>query len=313
MDKPCLVGVDVSKDTLDIAWSDGRAESIANEAKAIEDFVARVKAASASQVVMEATGGYERTVLLMLSRAGVPAVAVNPRQVRDFAKAMGRLAKTDRIDARILCEFAERMKPEVRVVPDEQLMELEAIVQRRQQLVEMLAAEKNRQKQASSRIVARSIQQNIAFLSKQLSDVDEDLDSRLKKTPIWQAKADLLTTVPGVGRVTALRLCASLPELGTLDRKQIAALVGIAPLNRDSGQHQGKRQCWGGRAAVRTALYLATLTARKYEPSLKAFHTRLIAAGKAKKVALIACARKLLVTLNAMVRQQSAWQRLEAA
>ncbi len=186
-------------------------------------------------------------------------------------------------------------------------MELEALLQRRQQLVEMLVAEKNRLRQAQSKQVRNSLHKNITFLTKQLKDVDDDLNDRLKKTPIWQAKVELLEQVPGVGRVTALKLCGSLPELGALDRKQVAALVGLAPLNRDSGQFQGQRACWGGRADVRTALYMATLSASRSNPVVRATYQRLVAAGKAKKVALIACARKLLTILNAIMRDQSAW------
>jgi transposase len=308
-----FIGIDVSKERLDVCWSDGAAEQVPNEPAALEAFAKRVAAASTTLVVMEATGGYEQLALLTIHRARVPVVAVNPRQVRDFAKALGRLAKTDRIDARVLCEFAQRMRPEVREIPDDEILALDALLQRRHQLIEMITAEKNRLRQARAKRIQSSIQQTVQFLSKELKKLDADLDDRMRKTSLWKAKVELLTSVPGVGRVTAMKLVAALPELGKLDRKRVAALVGVAPLNRDSGHFEGKRSCWGGRADVRAALYMAALVASKHNPVLRATFHRLVAAGKAKKSALVACMRKLLVILNAIARAQQPWRPSPAA
>jgi transposase len=313
MSEPSFIGIDVSKGNLDVCWSDGRVEQVINAPAEITAFAERVKSAGVSLVVMEATGGYEQLALLTLYRSGVPAVAVNPRQVRDFAKALGQLAKTDRIDARILCEFAERVRPEVRIVPEDDVLELDALLQRRRQLIEMLTAEKNRLQQAHATRIRANIQENIHFLSKQLKKLNVDLDDRMNRTPIWKAKIDLLTSVPGVGRVLAMKLLASLPELGKLDRKKIAALVGVAPLNQDSGKHQGKRSCWGGRADVRATLYMAAMVGSRSNPVLRSLYNRLVTAGKAKKSALVACMRKLIVILNAMAHSQVPWRILPAA
>ncbi len=307
MNEPSFIGIDVSKDKLDVCWSDGRVEQVVNAPEELQAFSERIGTAGVSLVVMEASGGYEQLALLTIYRSGVPAVAVNPRQVRDFAKALGRLAKTDRIDAQVLCDFAQRIRPEVRIVPEDELLELDALLQRRRQLVEMLSAEKNRLQQAHAKPIRSNIQENIHFLSKQLKKLDIDLDDRMNHTPIWKAQVDLLTSVPGVGRVTAMKLFAGLPELGKLDRKEIAALVGVAPLNHDSGQHHGKRSCWGGRADIRAVLYMAALVGSKHNPVLRNLYQRLLAAGKAKKSALVACMRKLIVILNAIARTQVPW------
>jgi transposase len=307
MSEAMVVGIDVSKATLDVRWSDGRVEQVANDDEPIAVFVEQVRAAAPRLVVMEASGGYERLVLVALYRAGVPAVAVNPRQVRDFAKALGRLAKTDQIDASTLCEFAARMRPEVRAVPDAAAQELEALVHRRHQLVQMLVAEKNRLKQRPTDAVRRSLETHIAWLSKQLDKTNGDLDKAIKLSPLWREKVELLESVPGVGRTTALVLTASLPELGHLNRKEIAALVGVAPLNRDSGQHQGKRSCWGGRGDVRASLYMAALVGVRHNPILRAMYAALRGRGKLAKVALVACMRRLLTILNAMARSGIPW------
>jgi transposase len=261
---------------------------------------------------MEATGGLEQIALITLYRAGVPTVAVNPRQVRDFAKALGRLAKTDEIDARVLCDFAQRIRPEVRAIPDDAVLELDEMLRRRQQVIEMIVMEKNRLRLATKKPIRRSLQENIHFLSKQLKRLDGDIDDRMNNTPVWKAQVKLLSSVPGVGRVTAQKLAIALPELGRLDRKQIASLVGVAPLNCDSGQHQGKRSCWGGRADVRAVVYMAALVGSRFNPILRSLYRRLLTAGKAKKVALVACMRKLIVMLNAIARDQTPWRALPA-
>ena len=308
MNEPLFVGVDVSKERLDVCWSDGGTEEIPNEPEGVRALASRAVERGVALVVMEATGGYEQLALLTIYRAGAPVVAVNPRQVRDFAKAMGRLAKNDRIDAAVLCEFARRMKPEPRAIPEDEVIELDALLRRRAQLIEILTAEKNRLKQAVAKPIRANIQQHVHFLSKQLKKLDIDLDDRMGKTPLWKAHVELLTSVPGVGRVTAMKLFAALPELGKLDRKQIAALVGVAPLARDSGKYEGKRSCWGGRADVRASLYMAALVGTRYNPVLRSVFHRLVAAGKAKKTALVACMRKLIVILNAIVRTQLPWR-----
>lgn len=311
-DDSLFLGIDVSKDHLDLAWSDGRVERIPNQADAVADLARRAVASGVALAVMEATGGLEQIALVTLYRAGVPAVAVNPRQVRDFAKALGKLAKTDRIDARVLCDFAQRIRPEVRAIPDDAVLELDEMLRRRHQVIEMITMEKNRLRLATKKAIRRSLQENIHFLSKQLKKLDADIDDRMNNTPIWKAQVELLSSVPGVGRVTAQKLAIAMPELGRLDRKQIASLVGVAPLNCDSGQQQGKRSCWGGRADVRAALYMAALVGSRFNPILRSLYRRLLAAGKAKKVALIACMRKLIVILNAIARDQTPWRALSA-
>lgn len=302
------IGIDVSKDKLDVAWSDSREEVVANEVAAIDGLAVRMAKEQVALVVMEATGGYERNALLSLSRAGVPAVAVNPRQVRDFAKAMGRLAKTDRIDAQVLCLFAERVQPATRPIPDEQLVMLQELVARRTQLVEMKIAEENRLGHVHSKAARKSLESHIAWLKKRISKSEDDIDGFLEEHGRWNAKLSLLESVPGVGRVTAAALVAFLPELGQLDRKKLAALVGVAPLNNDSGQSLGTRHCWGGRSRVRSALYMATLACLRHNAVIREKYASLRAIGKQPKVALIACVRKLLTTLNAMVRADQPWR-----
>jgi transposase len=306
------VGIDVSKAKLDVAWSDGRHEVIPNTGSAVAELGARMASAAVALAVMEASGGYEREALAGLTRAGVAAVAVNPTQVRRFAQAMGRLAKTDKLDAKLLCDFAERVRPEVRPVADDELAQLQELVSRRSQLIEMKTAEENRLQQARSAVAKKSIASHIKWLAKRIEDADDDISGLLKKNSRWDAKLALLESVPGVGRVTAASLIALLPELGTIDRKQIAALVGIAPMNRDSGTVEGKRQCWGGRARVRAALYMAALTGIRFNPLLKAKYDQLIAAGKAPKVGIIACAHKLLTILNAMMLNNESWREAKA-
>jgi transposase len=303
------IGIDVSKARLDVAWSDGREDRVANEEAAVASFAQQVQRAKVKLVVMEASGGYERLVLAALREVGVSTVAVNPRQVRDFAKAMGRLAKTDRIDASVLCEFALRIQPEVRKARDPLSIELTELVSRRRQLVEMISAETARLKQTprSRTAIRASIEAVRTLLRKQLRLIDQQLDAASKRDASCAGDIALLASVPGVGRVTAITLRACLPELGCASRKEVAALVGVAPLAHDSGGHQGKRSCWGGRANIRAVLYMASLVAVRCNPVFKAAYAALRARGKLPKVALVACMRKLLTVLNAMMRTRQPW------
>ena len=257
--------------------------------------------------MLEATGGLESAVAGELVAAGLEVTVVNPRQVRDFARATGRLAKTDAIDAGMLARFGEAVQPEARALPDAQTQELRGLVARRRQVVAMLTAECNRLPRATKR-VRPQIKSHIAWLRRQLDSLDQELAALVQTSPLWRARENLLSSVPGIGPVTATCLLAELPELGRLNRKQIAALVGVAPHNRDSGTYRGKRSVWGGRAPVRASLYMATLVATRFNPVIKIFYDRLCAAGKPKKVALTACMRKLLTILNRMLNTQSPWK-----
>jgi transposase len=305
---PCYVGIDVAKAHLDVAVrSTGEHWRLTNDDPAIAGLVTRLKELQPALVVLEATGGFERAVTAALAAAGVSVAVVNPRQVRDFAKATGKLAKTDRLDAQTLAHFAEAVRPIPRPVPTEQAQELAAMLERRGQLIVMLTAEKNRWHVAAGSLRER-LQAHITWLETELAKIDDDLDQAIRRSPVWRERDALLQSVPGIGPVVSLTLLAELPELGSLTRQQLAALVGVAPLNRDSGALRGRRTVWGGRARVRTALYMATLVATRYNPVIRAFYERLLAAGKAKKVALTACMRKLLTMLNAMLRDQTSWQ-----
>jgi len=302
-----FVGIDVSKATLDVAvLPDGESWTVANDDHGLTELLPRLGALAPTLVVLEATGGFELLAALTLANAGLPVAVVNPRQVRDFAKAMGRLAKTDALDAGILALFAQRIRPEPRPLPDEAALLLEGLLTRRRQIVDMLTAEKNRLGFARGPI-KRDITRHIRWLEKRLAEVDGDLQDAVTASPLYQAKAELLRSVPGVGQVTTLTLLATLPELGQLSRHQIAALVGVAPMNRDSGTMRGKRMVWGGRAPVRAVLYMAVLVGIKHNPILRAFYERLRAAGKPFKVAATACMRKLLTILNAMLHQNRKW------
>ncbi len=302
------VGIDVSKKQLDLAFEpDNGAKQFSNDDVGIAELVAQLKSPVPRLVVLEATGGLELLVTAALAVAGVPVVVVNPRQVRDFAKAIGRLAKTDQLDARVLALFAKAVQPEPRPVRDAESQALEDFVARRRQIVEMITAEKNRLSM-SRRATAQDIEVHIRWLEKRLTKVDSDLHDRLKQSPVWRAKDELLRSVPGVGPVLSVTLMASVPELGKLNRKQIAALVGVAPLNRDSGGRRGTRAIWGGRADVRRALYMASVAAIRCNPVIRDFWQRLRNAGKKPKLALVACMRKLLVTLNAMIRSGAPWR-----
>jgi transposase len=302
-----FVGIDVSKARLDVAMCpSGKSESVSNDGAGIDSLVKRLKEIRPALIVLEATGGFERQVMRALASAEFAVVAANPRQVRDFAKATGRLAKTDRIDALVLARFAEAVRPSVRPMPDEVTLELRALVARRRQITEMIVAETNRLGGAA-KPVRKRINAHIDWLKKELQRADHDLDHSIRQSPIWQANEDLLKSVPGIGPVVSRTLLAELPELGTLNRKQIAALVGIAPLNRDSGTFKGRRTIWGGRATVRATLYMAALVAARRNAVIRIFYRRLRSAGKAPKVALVACMRKLLTIINAMIKHKTRW------
>lgn len=304
-----FVGIDVAKVSLDIAVRPtGETWQVANEASSLPEVIARLGALPPALVVLEATGGYEHLVVAALATAGLPVVVANPRQVRDFGRAVGQLAKTDRIDAALLALFAERVRPEPRALPDEAAQALDAVLTRRRQVLEMLTAERNRLGFARAPRIRRSLQQHIRWLERQLAEVDRDLEGTIQQSPVWRATEDLLRTVPGIGPIVSRTLIGELPELGRLSHKQIAALVGVAPHARDSGRLRGKRRVWGGRSQVRAVLYMGALVAVRYNPVIRGFFQRLRAAGKPAKVALTACMRKLLVILNAMLRAGRPWQ-----
>lgn len=306
--KERYVGIDVSKKVLDIAVRPGDEHwTVANDEDGIDELVTRLRSIGPRLVVLEATGGIELAATGSLADAGLLVAVVNPRQVRDFAKAIGRLAKTDRLDAQVIAQFGEVVQPMPRPLRDAEAQALSALLSRRRQLVGMMTQEKNRL-HAAQLSVQRDIRGHIVYMEKRLAKLDDDLGSTLRKSPLWRERDDLLRGVPGVGRVLSVTLLAELPKLGTLNRKQIAALVGVAPLNRDSGLLRGRRTVWGGRARVRATLYMATLTATRYNPVIRAFYERLCASGKAKKLAITACMRKMLTILNSMLRHHATWQ-----
>lgn len=308
MNEKSVIGIDVSKASFDVAvYPTGECWNSANDKADIAALSKRLQELAPQLIVLESTGGLELPLVSELAALSLPVVVVNPRQVRDFAKAVGKLAKTDSIDAHMLAKFGQAVKPEIRPLKDEQAQELTALLVRRRQVVDMLTSEKNRLQGVSSKRVRSDIVAHIKWLEKRLNDVDGDLRKFIEASPVWRVKDKILQSTPGVGPVLSLTLIANLPELGSLNRKQIAALVGVAPLNRDSGFFRGSRSVWGGRAHVRSVLYMGTLAAVRCNPALKAFHQRLIAAGKKPKVALTACMRKLLTILNAMVRDQNIW------
>ena len=309
MASPIYLGVDVAKASVTLASEPpGLTAEFATDSAGLTALVQAAQAQPVTLVVVEATGGYEAPVVAALVTAGLPVAVVNPRQVRDFAKALGRLAKTDRMDARVLALFGARVQPIPRSLPDEATQELEAVLTRRRQLLEMLHAERQRRPRARGRVVRRSLDAHIRWLERQVIDTDATLEAAIQASPVWRVQDQLLQSVPGVGPTLARTLLGLLPELGHLDRHHIAALVGVAPLARDSGTLRGRRTCWGGRPAVRTVLYMAALTAARWNPALRSFYQRLRAAGKPAKVALTAVARKLLVLLNAILRDARPWR-----
>ncbi len=303
------VGIDVSKSELVIAVpSSGERWTGATTPEGLAALVTRLRALGPNIVVMEATAGYEVPVAVACAAGGLPVAVVNPRQIRAFAQAIGRTAKTDPIDADVIALFGERVQPEPRALADADTQALAALVARRRQLLEMLIAERHRLAQATTPAVRRDLQKHVTWLERRVTDVDGQMQTRIQNSPAWRAKEDLLRSVPSVGPAVSRSLIAELPELGQLDRRQISALVGVAPFNCDSGRFRGKRMIWGGRASVRQALYMAALVATRYNAPLRTFYQRLLTAGKPKKLALVAVMRKLLTILNAMVKHNRSWQ-----
>jgi transposase len=307
MEKEIVVGVDVAKDHLDVYWHPSEERlTVPNSITGHREIAQRLASDGAKLIVLEATGGFEAPLVGVLASAQLPVVVVNPRQVRDFAKATGRLAKTDAMDAKVLALFGEAVKPEVRSLPDPTAKALQALVDRRRQIIEMLTAERNRLALAQG-AVKKDLQAHIDWLMSRLGKIDDELKEAINESPVWREKENLLRSVPGIGDVTACTLLAELPELGKLNRRKIAALVGVAPFNRDSGAFRGSRSIRGGRSSVRTALYMAVLAASRHNPLIKAFYQRLRANGKRAKVALVACMRKLLGILNVMLKTNTHW------
>lgn len=307
MDKD-YIGIDICKDTLDVVtYISKKKWQFSNDDAGINLLIKAISEITPALVVMEATGGYEVPLAYALNKSGIPCAVVNPREIRDFAKATKKLAKTDTIDACVLAHFAAAIKPEPRPLSDEQAQELEAILTRRRQVVEMLTAERNRLHMAR-KPVRVSIKAHIDYLEKELSATDSDLKGRIEESPVQREKYNLLQSVPGVGPNLSATLLIDLPELGNLNRRQIAALVGVAPLNHDSGAMRGKRSPWGGRSQVRAALYMAALVAARFNPLISRYYTRLCATGKAKKVALVACMHKLLTILNSILKHHVPWR-----
>lgn len=306
---PSFVGIDVSKDRLDVhVVPSGRTFTAQRDDKGLEQLAGDLRQLAPALVVLEATGGFEITVAAALASANLPVAVVNPRQIRDFARATGRLAKTDALDAEAIARFAERIRPEPRPLADAESLSLGELVARRRQVVEMICMETNRLHQARNLRVQRMLKATLKTLSAQLAELDHDIDDTVRRSPIWRAADDLLTSVPGIGDVTAHTLIADLPELGQLDRRRVAALVGVAPINRDSGQMRGKRTIAGGRVEVRNALYMATLAAIRWNPVINKHYHGLVDRGRPKKVALVACMRRLLGILNAIMRTKTPWQ-----
>ncbi|MFC1947275.1 IS110 family transposase [Chloroflexota bacterium] len=308
MEEKNYVGIDISKDNLDVAVLPSKERrQYPNDHGGMNKLIPWLKKLPVEIVVMEPTGGYEALAVAALSSKRVPVAIVNARQIRQYARAKGILAKTDSIDALVMAEFAEAVKPEVRQIPNKETREIKMIVSRRRQLLEMMTAEKNRKTTAADSIKP-GIQAHIDWIKKEVEDIDKNLRGRIENSPVWQVKDNLLQSIPGVGKVLSSTILAELPELGKLNRKQIAALVGVAPYNCDSGKMRGKRAVWGGRAAVRSVLYMATVVGIIHNPVIKDLYDRLVDKGKAKKVALVACMRKLLVIMNAIMKTEKPWQ-----
>lgn len=299
-----FVGIDVAKDRLDVhVRPSGESFVVARDGEGLAALTERLQQLHPSLIVLEATGGFEVTVAAALGSAKLPLAVINPRQIRDFARATGKLAKTDALDAAAIAHFAEP-----RPIPDAQAQALGELVARRRQVIEMIVAETHRRRQMTQCLLLRQVDRHLAVLQEELTEIERELDDSIRGTPAWRANDDLLKSVPGIGNATARTLLAELPELGTLDRKKISALVGVAPLNRDSGTMRGRRTTWGGRASVRTALYMAALVASRHNPTIATFYKRLRQAGKPPKLALVACMRKLLTILNAILRDRRPWQ-----
>ena len=304
-----FIGIDVAKDRLDVdTRPGGEVFAVARDSNGLAMLVERLQRLAPALVALEATGGYETVVASALGAAQLPLAVVNPRQIRDFARATGKLAKTDRIDAAAIAHFAEAVRPPARPLADAEARALGELVARRRQVIEMIIAERHRRRMASQRRVIRAIERHLALLQAELSELEGDIDDAIRKSPAWQADADLLVSVPGVGKVTLRTLIAELPELGHLNRRKIAALVGVAPINCDSGTLRGRRTIAGGRPAVRTALYMAALVASRANPVIAAYYAKLRAAGKTGKQALVAGMRRLVVILNAILRDRKPWQ-----
>ena len=303
-----FVGIDVSKATLDVAiWQPEQSWQMSNDAQGIGKLLQGLKELGPNLVVIEATGGYEKLIVAELVLAKLPVSVVNPKRVRDFARSVGQLAKTDKIDARILAQFAQAVRPAPRPLRTAEEERLSALVSRRRQIIDMLTAERNRL--VTAHLATRKrMEKHIEWLQQELVDIETEINQFIQGTPLWKQKDELLRSVPGIGEVTAYTLLADLPELGTLNRQGIAALVGVAPLNKDSGIKRGKRRVFGGRETVRNVLYMAALSAARFNPTIKSFYDRLIKAGKEKKVAIVACMRKLLIMLNSIIRHQRPWQ-----
>jgi transposase len=304
-----FVGIDVSQDRLDVhVRPSGEAFGVNRNGKGLEELIGRLTVLAPQLVAVEATGGFETIAAAALAGAGLPLVVVNPAQVRHFARAVGQRAKTDPIDAAVIAHFVEAVKPQVRPVPGEEARLLAELVTRRRQIIDMLVAERQRERRAQSPRVCKSLARHIKALEKELVEVDADIDTLMRGSPAWRDKEDLLVSVPGIGKTLARTLLAELPELGRLDRRHIASLAGLAPFTRESGRWKGQSMIGGGRSAVRSALFMGALVASRCNPALKVFHQRLLAAGKPKMRALIAVARKLLTILNAIIRDQRPWQ-----
>jgi transposase len=308
------VGIDVSKSSLEVCilreddrQKGGESFVVSNDQEGVQEMLSRLEGASVELAVMEATGRYERLAATMLAASSISVAIVNPRQARDFAKAIGQLAKTDKIDAFVLARFAKAVEPRTSVIPEEEAVALQGILARRRQLIEMLVSENNRLKMASKPL-AKPIRAHVQWLEKEIERIDGDLDRAIEENAAFKANEALLRSVPGVGRVLSRTLLAELPELGEITHRRLCALVGVAPFNRDSGQRSGKREAWGGRAPVRAVLYMSALVATRHNPAIKEFYERLLSTGKPKKVALVACMRKLLTILNALMRDRANWR-----
>jgi transposase len=306
--KTSYIGIDISKDSLDICVLPANESwTCKNNTDDIKKLVTSLKAFKPTCIVLEATGGLETTLAVNLNSAGLPVAIVNPRQVRDFARALGKLAKTDKIDAKVLALFAEKMEPVCRPLPQESERILKELVARRRQLITLRTAEKNHLQRTRSHKVTESVKVTIAFIEQRIADIDSEINDRIKASPLWQAKENIMKSVPGVGPGTASTLLSDLPELGRVNRHQLASLAGLAPMNRDSGTFRGQRMIIGGRSTVRRALYMAALSAIRCNPIIKNYYDRLISKGKIFKVAIVACMRKLITIINVMIRNNKPW------